>query len=119
MSKRHSIEQYYSIRAQVAGGKTVFIDTANWDGVSVVDLVALINAQTETKWEKVRVFKYVQSVDMQKSKGSKIVSKKRSVLKVNRDDPKFSLCTKVDANMRRDGVIPANIYAFFGDKVKE
>ena len=119
MSKRHLIEQYYSIRAKMAGGKTIFIDTTEWNGVSVEDLVALINAQTGTKWEKVRAIKYVQSVDMQKSTGSKIVSKKRSVLKVNRDDSKFSLCTKVDANMRRDGVIPANIYAFFGDKVKE
>ena len=116
--KRHKIEQYYSIRAQVAGGNTILIDTNGWDGTSVEKLVTLINEQTGTQWEKVRVLKYIQCIDKQKATGPKIVSQRRSLLKVTRDNSNFSLCTKVDANMRRNGVIPANISAFFGDKVK-
>lgn len=111
MGNRHTIEQYYSIRAKTDNNVFV-IDTNGWDG-SVESLVKLVNAATDTKWEKVRVFKYTQSIDSQKNIGSRIVSKKRSLLKVDRIGS-GSLCTKVDENFMRDGVIPQNVLAFFG-----
>lgn len=116
MGKRHRIEQYYSIRVGIGNGKVVVLNTNGWDG-TVENLAKLINDSTNKKWEKLRLFKYTQSVDTQKTNGSRIVSKKRSCLKINRQGM-GSLCTEVDENLMRNGVIPQNILAFFGENQK-
>ena len=112
MSKRHKIEQYYSVSVRT-GNKNVVIDTNGWDGC-VKNLVEMINEATQKKWEKVNVLKYTQNIDVYKNLGSRVVSKKRSLLKVARVGS-GSLCTKVDENFMRDGTIPQNILAFFGE----
>ena len=117
MGSRHKIEQYYSIRVSTKDGTTIVIDTTNWNG-SVENLVDLVNKSTDKNWEKVRAYKYIQHIDMCKNSGSRVVGKKLSLLKVARIGSS-SLCTKVDENFTRDGVIPQNILAFFGEqKVK-
>ena len=116
MSTRHITEQYYSI--QITTPKTHKLFIAGFDGTAE-ELAALVNKITLSSWEKVRIYKYVQKLDMQKEEGSRIVSKKRSLLKIDRIGS-GSLCTKVNADFTKDGVIPANIRAFFGEqKVRE
>jgi hypothetical protein len=114
LSKRHVTEQYYSI--QITTPKTQKLYIAGFDGTAA-ELAKLINKITAKSWEKVRVYKYVQTLDMQKDEGSRIVSKKRSLLKIDRVGC-GSLCTKVDADFTKNGEIPANIRAFFGENQK-
>lgn len=114
MGKRHRIEQYYSIRVDTENGSIIVLDTANWDG-SVEHLAQKINDATHKQWKKVRILKYTQNIDMMKGYGSRIVGQKRSLLKVDRIGS-GSLCTKVDENFMRNGVIPHNILAFFGEQ---
>ncbi len=116
MGKRHRVEQYYSIRVGIGDGKMIVLNTNGWDG-TIADLAKIVNKTTDKKWEKIRLFKYTQSVDTLKNNGSRIVSKKRSCLKVDRIGT-GSLCTKVDENFMRDGAIPKNILAFFGENQK-
>lgn len=108
---RHKIENYYSVRATLENGQSVVV--SQWDG-NLDSLAAAVNKSTDNKWEKIRVLKYTQCVDLNKKKGSPIVGKKRALLKIDKIGC-GSLCTKVDENLMRDGVIPTNIRAFFGE----
>lgn len=116
MSNRHITEQYYSIRVKTDKEKDLCI--TGFDGTAE-ELAEIINKCTDKKWQKVRVYKYTQCLDTQKHNGSQIVNKRRACLKIDRIGC-GSLCTKVDADFTKDGLIPANIRAFFGEqKIKE
>lgn len=112
MDQRHISEQYYSIRVTTKGGDIFVVDTTEWNG-TIESLAKIINKATNESWQKIRVFKYSQSLDMQKTFGSRIVGKKRSCLKIDRIGA-GSLCTKVDKDLKRNGVVPANVLSFFG-----
>ena len=111
---RHREENYYSVRAVLENGQSVIV--SQWNG-NLDSLAAAVNNCTNKKWEKIRVLKYTQLVDLYKKHGSQIVNKKRAMLKIARMGS-GSLCTKVDENLMRDGVIPQNILAFFGRHTK-
>jgi len=116
MSTRHIVEQYYSIRVKTDKKQDVFISGFNG---TAEDLAEIVNKSTDKKWQKVRVYKYTQLVDPQKATGSRIVNKRHACLKIDRTGC-GSLCTKVDENFTKDGRIPENIRAFFGEqKVKQ
>ena len=114
MNKQHVIEQYYSIQVTTPNTRNLYI--GGWNG-TFAELAEYINKITAANWEKVRVHKYVQTLDMQKDGGSRIVGKKRSLLKIDRVGC-GSLCTKVEANFTKNGKIPENILAFFGENQK-
>lgn len=114
MPKRHITEQYYSIHVETEQGKKVFF--CGFDGTAE-KLAQTVNKLTNKTWKKIRIYKYVQNIDLQKQSGTRIVGKKHSVLKIDRLGY-GSLCTKVDENFMRDGKIPANILAFFGEYQK-
>jgi hypothetical protein len=116
MKNRHIIEQYYSIRVITNDGHIVVVDTSGWNG-TVENLATVVNQMTNKNWKKIWAFKYTQNIDKLKNNGSRIVSKKRSCLKVDRIGT-GSLCTKTDENLMRDGKIPHNILAFFGENQK-
>ena len=111
---RHREEIYYSIRAILENGQNVVV--SQWDG-NLDSLAAAVNSCTDKKWKKISVLKYTQCIDINKKYGSPIVGKKHAVLKINRIGC-GSLCTKVDENLMRDGIIPINIRTFFGEKAK-
>ena len=111
---RHKIENYYSVQAILQDGKCVIV--LQWDG-DLDSLAAAVNKSTGNKWEKIRVLKYTQYIDSCKKCGSPIVCRRRAMLKIAREGCN-SLCTKVDENLMRDGVIPTNIQAFFGKTIQ-
>ena len=108
---RHKIENYYSVLATLENGQWVVV--SQWDG-NLDSLAAAVNKSTGNKWEKIHVLKYTQYIDLYKKSGSPIVCQRRAMLKIAREGCN-SLCTKVDENLMRDGVIPTNIRAFFGE----
>lgn len=111
---RHREENYYSVRAVLENGQSVIV--SQWDG-NLDSLAAAVNSCTNKKWEKIRVLKYTQYVDLYKKSGSPIVWQRRAMLKIDRMGS-GSLCTKTDENLMRNGAIPKNILAFFGEHQK-
>ncbi len=111
---RHREENYYSVRVVGENNRDLFI--VPWHG-NVESLARDVNEITNKKWTRIKVLKYTQYVDLYKKSGSPIVCQRRAMLKIDRMGS-GSLCTKVDENLMRNGAIPQNILAFFGEHQK-